>query len=90
MWKSSFNEVVKEIGATPSEEIDLMIKWLGSESKEFALSIGLQINPYSEPTSYYENLSLCKHGKIDVRHFGPNYSHKKLIIKANHNFNIGF
>ena len=41
MWKSSFNEVVKEISVTPSEEIDLMIKWLGSESKEFALSIRL-------------------------------------------------
>ena len=40
-WKSSFNEVVKEIGVTPSKEIGLMIKRLGSESKEFALSISL-------------------------------------------------
>ena len=36
-------------------------------------SIRLQINPYLEPTSYYENGSLCKHGKIDVRHFGLTY-----------------
>ena len=30
-------------------------------------------NPYSEPTSYYENRSLCKHGKIAVRHFFLTY-----------------
>ena len=39
MWKSSFSEVVKEIGVTPSEEMDLLIKWLGVESKKHALSI---------------------------------------------------
>ena len=32
-----------------------------------------QINPYSEPIFHYENRSLCKHGKIDVRHFGLTY-----------------
>ena len=54
--------------------------------------IRLQINPYSEQTSYYENRSLCKHGKIDVRHFGLTYfrtiTAEKLKIKAKHNFNI--
>ena len=56
--------------------------------------IRLHINPYSEPTSYYENRSLCKHVKIDVRHFGLTYfraiTAEKLKIKAKHNVNIGF
>ena len=55
--------------------------------------IRLQINPYSEPTFYYENRSFCKHGKIDARHYGLTYfrtnTAEKLKIKAKHNFIIG-
>ena len=59
--------------------------------------IRLQINPYSEPTSYQEKRSLCKHSKIDVLHFVlPYFSLVSdvtlfpLKIKAKHIFNIGF
>ena len=56
--------------------------------------IRLQLNPYSEPTSYYENRSLCTPGKIDVRHFGLTYfrlmSDVTLFpLNDRHNFNVG-
>ena len=38
-WKSSFSEVMNEMGVSNSEEIDLLVKWLGVESRKFALSI---------------------------------------------------
>ena len=59
--------------------------------------IRLQINPYSEPKSYYENRSICKHGKTDVRHFGLTYFRLvsdvtlfPIKMKAKHNFNNWF
>ena len=30
-WKSSFSEVINEMGVSKSEEIDLLVKWLGVE-----------------------------------------------------------
>lgn len=38
-WKSTFEAVSREIGATPEEEIDLLIKWLGSNSKKQEISL---------------------------------------------------
>ena len=38
-WKSSFSQVMKEMSVNPSEEMDLLVKWLGVESRKFALSI---------------------------------------------------
>lgn len=38
-WKSSFQSVVKDLSATASEEIDLLIKYLGPESRKHALSL---------------------------------------------------
>lgn len=32
-WKTSFQGILKELCATPGEELDLLIKWLGAESK---------------------------------------------------------
>lgn len=38
-WKTSFQQVMKEMDVTPSEEMDLLVKWLGAYSKTHAISI---------------------------------------------------
>ena len=38
-WKSSFRQVCQELNISASEEINLMIKWLGKESRKHALSL---------------------------------------------------
>lgn len=44
-WKASFTSIVKELNISAFEEMDLLIKWLGPESKRFASSIrGSNIN----------------------------------------------
>lgn len=39
VWKSAFKRVVTELGVSPSEEIDLLIKHLGPNSRQHAISI---------------------------------------------------
>ena len=39
VWKNSFKGIVEELGCTPVEELDLLVKWLGPESKKYAMSI---------------------------------------------------
>ena len=38
-WKGSFSAVCTEMGVSPSEECDLLVKWLGPESRRYAISI---------------------------------------------------
>lgn len=38
-WKSSFNKAVEGLNLKPSEELDLIIKWLGGESLQHAKRI---------------------------------------------------
>jgi len=38
-WRQTFKAVMSEISASPSEEIDMLIKWLGPTSKRQALSL---------------------------------------------------
>ncbi|KAK3107001.1 hypothetical protein FSP39_004706 [Pinctada imbricata] len=38
-WKTSFQAILLELQASPGEELDLLIKWLGTESKRFATSM---------------------------------------------------
>ena len=38
-WSASFRSIVQELGVTPFEEMDLLIKWLGPESSRFARSL---------------------------------------------------
>jgi hypothetical protein len=38
-WRASYQSVTKELGITPFEEIDLLVKWLGPESSRFAKRI---------------------------------------------------
>jgi hypothetical protein len=38
-WKVSFISIVRELKVTPLEELDLLTKWLGPESKKYAVSI---------------------------------------------------
>ncbi|XP_071147616.1 uncharacterized protein [Mytilus edulis] len=35
-WRASFQSVTRELGVTPFEEMDLLVKWLGTESSKFA------------------------------------------------------
>ena len=39
VWKEGFNDVVRELRVSPVEEMDLLIKYLGPESKKWAISI---------------------------------------------------
>lgn len=39
MWKGSFSIIVKDLSVTPMEELDLLIKCLGLESKQHAMRI---------------------------------------------------
>ena len=39
VWKTSFQGIVEELDCTPVEELDLLVKWLGPESKKYAMSI---------------------------------------------------
>ena len=48
-WKATFISVVSDIGVTDHEEVDLLIKWLGPESKRQARSI--QASSPNDPTS---------------------------------------
>ena len=38
-WKTSFLSITQELGVTPFEEVDLLLKYLGPESTKFASSI---------------------------------------------------
>lgn len=80
-WKASFTSIVKESNISAFEEMDLLIKWLGSESKRFASSIrGSNINdPVKELHRIWERLedrkcrpemieSACKKYKLKM-HF---------------------
>ncbi|MES9882937.1 MAG: hypothetical protein ABW185_18875 [Sedimenticola sp.] len=39
IWRSSFTSVMTELRVSPSEELDLLVKWLGNESTKYAISI---------------------------------------------------
>ena len=39
VWKTSFQGIVEELGCIPVEELDLLVKWLGPESKKYAKNI---------------------------------------------------
>lgn len=39
IWKTSFKSIMIELSVSPFEELDLLVKWLGPESKKFAMSI---------------------------------------------------
>ncbi|XP_061189704.1 uncharacterized protein LOC133197612 [Saccostrea echinata] len=39
VWKLGFLNILKELRVSPIEELDLLTKWLGPESKKYALSI---------------------------------------------------
>ncbi|XP_062573628.1 uncharacterized protein LOC134235508 [Saccostrea cucullata] len=38
-WKNSFKNIMEELGVTPVEEIDLLVKWLGKDSQKYAQSL---------------------------------------------------
>ena len=38
-WKFTFDDCLKNLNVTPSEELDLLVKWLGPESSKHAISL---------------------------------------------------
>ena len=45
-WRASFINATKDLNLSPSEEMDLLVKWLGCESAEHAKQIrAMHINP---------------------------------------------
>ena len=77
IWKSSFSEVVKEIGVTPSEETDLLIKWLGVDSKKHALSI--KACNTSNPTKGLQKIW----ERLENRYGSPEIIHSAVVKKLN-------
>ncbi|XP_052801803.1 uncharacterized protein LOC128232343 [Mya arenaria] len=39
IWKQSFQTVLTELDVTPVEELDLLLKWLGTKSRQYAVTI---------------------------------------------------
>ena len=39
VWKASFDNIMSELNVSPTEEMDLLIKWLGPESSKQAVSL---------------------------------------------------
>ena len=83
VWKCSFNEVVKELGVTPSEEVDLLIKWLGPESKKQALSIRscYSYNPQKALEKVWE--------RLEDRYGAPEMVYSTVLKKLNEFPKIG-
>ena len=74
-WKTSFNQVMIEIEANPSEEIDLMIKWLGKESRKHALNLK---NVYlTDPSKAVKQIW----ERLDERFGSPESIHKVITNK---------
>lgn len=38
-WKNSFKSVCVEMGVSPAEELDLLVKWLGATSQKHAINV---------------------------------------------------
>lgn len=38
-WKAGFSSLIQDLHSSPTEELDLLTKWLGPESRKFAMSI---------------------------------------------------
>lgn len=60
-WKSSFENAICDLNLTASEELDLLIKWLGTESVQYAYRLrAVHINNPSEGLAkVWERLNEC-------------------------------
>ena len=57
-WKTGFLQITKEMGVSNSEEIDLLVKWLGIDSRRHAISIKTSYvgNPSNPLVKIWERL----------------------------------
>lgn len=76
-WKSSFCDVMREMGVGPSEEMDLLVKWLGSDSKKHALSLRASNahNPANGLKKIWE--------RLDERFGSPEMIYTAILKKLN-------
>ena len=76
IWKTSFKSIMSELSVSPFEELDLLIKWLGHESKKFAMSIRFSI-----PTQPKEGLE-CILERLNERYISPELVEAALKRKS--------
>ena len=76
-WKGSFLSITKELDVKPSEEIDLLVKYLGTESSKFAASIRAANASY--PERGLERLWI----RLEERYGSPELIESSLKAKLN-------
>jgi len=74
-WKASFTDVVREMGVSPAEEIDLLIKWLGPDSKRHAVTLRSAYN-----TDYVSGLKKIWE-RLDDRYGSVESVHQSVMSK---------
>ena len=74
-WKASFKNVIDELQVSDSEQIDLLIKWLGPESGKHAMSI--RASNANNPTRGLQRLWQ----KLDERYGAPEMLEASLRSK---------
>ncbi|XP_071167095.1 uncharacterized protein [Mytilus edulis] len=74
-WKASFKNVTDELQVSDSEQIDLLIKWLGPESAKHAISI--RASNANNPTIGIQRLWK----RLDERYGAPEMLEASLKIK---------
>lgn len=76
VWKNTFRSVAVELGTSASEEIDLLVKWLGPETTRQALSIRVasSYNPESGLLKIWE--------RLDARYGAPELVEKSTQMKV--------
>ena len=74
-WKASFKHVVREIEVNEIEEIDLLIKWLGPESRKHGVSL---------KSVYRHNPGkalICIWNRLDERYGSPEIVYRTVMKK---------
>ena len=74
-WKASFKNVIDELQVSDSEQIDLLIKWLGPESTKHAMSI--RASNANNPTRGLQRLWQ----RLDERYGAPEMLEASLTSK---------
>lgn len=74
-WTGTFIDVTKKLGISPTEEIDLLIKWLGFESKRSAMSLKI-----AHPNDPVEGLAKIWE-RLDERYGAVESVHHSVLTK---------
>ena len=75
VWKSSFDSIMLELQVSATEEMDLLIKWLGPESSKQA--VGLRAASASNPIRGLQRIW----ERLEERYASPEMVHASLLKK---------